>query len=208
MDSRRASGAVRFGYGLVTVLLVLAIAFGIFAIVSVIVGLARDGNSLLYGDRLTVPVQLSPEDFGSLPSEVQPRGWVNVDFVVTGPTSEQMFFRSAMDFGANVIVAAGLWLLRGFMSSVVKGDPFGSRNVRRLRGLGFLLVAGGLALELVNYSLRLVLYDNLPSVPDVTVAVAGPALPAGALLGGLIAFILAEVFAYGALLREDAEGTI
>ena len=40
------------------------------------------------------------------------------------------------------------------------------------------------------------------------VGVAGFSLPAGAMLGGLGAFILAEVFAYGMRLREDVEATV
>lgn len=202
------SGAVRAGFALVTVLLVVTLAFLVFLLVSVVVGLARDGDSLLHGSTLTVPFQLATEDVGPLPAELRLPGWLDVNVEIPDPTSEQMFLRSAMDFGPNLLYAAGLWQLWGFMRSVVKGDPFGSRNVRRLRILGFVLVAGAPVVAFVDYALRLALFDEVPFVPDVTIGVAGFELPLGALLGGLVTFILAEVFAYGVRLREDAEATI
>lgn len=202
------SGAVRAGYALVTVLLVLTAAFCVLLTVSVVVGLARDGDSLLYGDTLTVLYQLSPESIGPMPPELRLRGWVDVNVEVHDPTTEQMLLRTATDIGPSALFLAGLWLLRGFMRSVMKGDPFGSANVARLRRLGFILVAGGPIVALVNYLLRLSLFDAMPVVPSVELGVEGFSLPAGALLGGLAVFILAEVFAFGVRLREDAEGTI
>jgi hypothetical protein len=58
MRPQAPSRAVTTGYRLVTFLLVFAVAFGAVAIASLAVGLARDGDSLLYGDTLTVPLQL------------------------------------------------------------------------------------------------------------------------------------------------------
>ena len=48
----------------------------------------------------------------------------------------------ALAIGPGLLVIAGLWLLRGFLRSVLAGDPFGARNVQRLRSLGLLLAAG------------------------------------------------------------------
>jgi hypothetical protein len=202
------SRAVTIGYRLTTVLLVFAIAFGAYAIASLAVGLARDGNSLLYGNRLSVPLQLSPEEAGPLPSGVEFQGWPDVTGTVKNPTSKQMLLRSAMDFGPLVLFVAGLWLLRGFARSVKDGDPFGAANVNRLRRLGFLLVVGAPFVELLNWSLRQSLYDNLPPNRFGNIGVEGFSLPGNALLGALGAFILAEVFAYGLRLREDVEGTV
>jgi hypothetical protein len=187
---------------------VFAIAFGAYAIASLAVGLARDGNSLLYGNRLSVPLQLSPEEAGPLPSGVEFQGWPDVTGTVKNPTSKQMLLRSAMDFGPLVLFVAGLWLLRGFARSVKDGDPFGAANVNRLRRLGFLLVVGAPFVELLNWSLRQSLYDNLPPDRFGNIGVEGFSLPGNALLGALGAFILAEVFAYGLRLREDVEGTV
>jgi hypothetical protein len=202
------SRAVKTGYSLVSGLLVLALVFGALTIVSVGMGLARHGDSLLYGQRLAVPLELSPDEVHGLPPDVRLRGWPGVDVEVKDPTTKQMLLRSAMDFGPLLLFVTGLWHLRNFMRSVVQGDPFGTSNAQRLRRLGFLLVAGAPAVELLNYSLRLSLFNDIPPHPSTDIGVAGFSLPAAALLGGLGAFILAEVFAHGARLREDVEGTV
>jgi hypothetical protein len=208
VDPQPPSRAVNAGYILATVLLVVTVVFVAFAVVSGGVGVARHGDSLLYGRTLTVPLELSPDEMRGLPHDVDPRGSPDVQATVTGPTTKQMLLRSATDLDVLVLFAAGLWLLQGFMRSVVRGDPFGAANVRRLRRLGFLLVAGAPAVELLNYSLRLSLFNDLPPHPSTDIGVAGFSLPGAAPIGGLGAFILAEVFAYGARLRADVEGTV
>ncbi len=208
MTTTPPSGAVRAGQAIVTALLVFTVAFAVLVVASVGVGIARDGDSLLYGDTLTVPLQLSPDDLGPLPEGLRLNGWPDVHVEIHDPTTKQMLLRSATDFGPLVLFIAGLWLLRGFMRSVREGDPFGVANVRRLRGLGFLLVVGAPLVELINYLVRQALFNEVPAFPSVDLGSAGYALPAGAMIGGLGAFILAEVFAYGVRLREDVEGTI
>jgi hypothetical protein len=208
MSEHPSSRAVQIGVRLVTFVLVLTIAFGALAIVSVGVGVARHGDSLLYGDLMRVPLQLSPDDIGPLPAGVEPRGWVDVNVDVVDPTTKQMLLRSAMDLGPLVLFLAGLWLLRRFLRSVQAGDPFGADNVGRLRAIGFLLVAGAPLAGLVNASLRNALYSSVPPYPSLDLGVAGFELPGNALLGGLGAFILAEVFAHGLRLRDDVEATI
>ena len=208
MTLQPASRAVTIGHRLVTLFLVVAVASSAAAIASLGVGLARGGDSLLYGDTVSVPLQLSPEQAGTLPAGVRFRGWPDVTADVKDPTSKQMLLRSAMDFGPLVLLLAGLWLLRGFARSVMEGDPFGAANVTRLRRLGLLLVVGAPLVELLDWSLRRSLYNALPPNRFGDIGVEGFKLPAGALLGGLAAFILAEVFAYGLRLREDVEGTV
>jgi Protein of unknown function (DUF2975) len=134
--------------------------------------------------------------------------WADVTVVVEDPTVAQMLLQSARDIGPLVVFIGALWLLRGLLQSVVREDPFGSRNVRRLRNLGLLLVVGGLVVELIDYSLRQTLFNDLPPLPSVDLGVAGFALPLGLVLGGLMAFVLAAVFAHGAELRDDVAGTI
>jgi hypothetical protein len=52
------------------------------------------------------------------------------------------------------------------------------------------------------------LYNDLPLGRVDDLGVAGFSLPTDALVGGLGAFIFAEVFAYGLRLREDVAGTV
>jgi hypothetical protein len=202
------SRAVKVGYTLATALLVLAVGFGFVALASIGVGVARHGDSLLYGNTLTVPLQLSSDDIGPLPPGLRVDSWLDTNVEIHNPTSKQMLLRSATDLGPLVLLVAGLWLVRGLLKTVLVGDPFGPPNVRRLRTLGFLLVAGGPAVELLNYMFRSALYNDMPVFPSVNLGSAGFSLPGGALLGGLGAFIIAEVFAHGSRLREDVEGTI
>lgn len=166
------STPVRFGLGLTTVLLVLTVLFGIFMVVSVIVGVARDGQSLLFGNTVPVAVQISPDALGPLPADLRFSSGLDVTLEVHNPSTKVMLLRSAMEFGAGLLAIAA---------------PI---------------------VEVVNYSLREALFVSIPPVPEFNIGIAGPMLPLAALLGGLAAFILAEVFAFGMRLREDAEATI
>jgi hypothetical protein len=51
-------------------------------------------------------------------------------------------------------------------------------------------------------------FNDLPLDRVGGISEAGFSLPGGLMLGGLGAFILAEVFAFGLQLREDVEGTV
>jgi hypothetical protein len=159
------------------------------------------------GGTLDVEMQLDPGSV-ELAEGVQLQGWPDLTLEVEDPTTEQVLLSAAMDVGPWLLFVAGLWLLWGLARSVRRGDPFGNANVKRLRALGFLLVLGAPLVEFFNAALRASLFNNLPPGRFGDFGVAGFELPAAALLGGLGAFILAEVFAYGLRLREDMEGTI
>jgi hypothetical protein len=200
--------AVTIAYGLANALLIGALGFGVVVLVSMGVGIARGGESLLYGDTLPVPMQVSTEHLGPVPPALVMNSWADVTVEVRDPTVEQMLLQSARDIGPVVMVIGALWLIRGLLQSVVRNDPFGPRNVRRLRNLGTLLIVGGLLVELIDYSLRQALFDDVPPQPSVNLGIAGYTLPGGLLVGGLMAFVLAAVFAHGAELRDDVAGTI
>jgi hypothetical protein len=189
-------------------LLALTVLFGILMVVSIVVGIARHGDSLLYGSQLSVPGKFSAGHVQGLPPGLGVNAPLNVTANLKDPTTKQMLLRSLIDLGPLIVFTGGLYLLDGFMLSVKEGDPFGSANVRRLRRIGFLLVLGAPLVELINSALRTALFDAAPASRFDGVGSAGFTLPVGALLGGLGAFILAEVFAYGLSLREDVEGTV
>jgi DUF2975 family protein len=202
------SRAVTAGYRIATFLVVLALVFGAFWLVSLVVGIAQGGASPLYGETLQVSLQLSPGDVGPLPPGIRVNGWPDVTVDVEDPTTKQMLLRAALDLGPLLLFLAALWLVRGFLRSVLDGDPFGARNVLRLRSIGFLLVLGAPIVVVVNSALRIALFNVLPPYPSLDLGSEGTSIPLGALLGGLGAYILAEVFAYGLRLREDVEATI
>ncbi|MBA3367341.1 MAG: hypothetical protein H0T99_01470 [Geodermatophilaceae bacterium] len=83
-----ASTPVRVGLRLTTVVLVLNVLFGIFMVVSVIVGVARDGQSLLFGNTVPVAVQISPDALGLLPADLRFSGWLDVTLEVHNPSTK------------------------------------------------------------------------------------------------------------------------
>lgn len=202
MAGQRPSGAVTFGYNLVTFMLLVAVVFGAYRVVSTAVVLAGGADR-----SIDVPAFVSREAI-STPKGTRPAGEAQVRVHIERPTNAQTALAAAIDLGPIVLFVVGLWLLRGVARSVREGDPFVPDNVRRLRGIGFLLVAGSIAVELLNYSLRLALYNRLPQNPSADLGVRGLSIPGTALLAGLGVFILAEVFAHGLRLREDVEGTV
>ena len=209
MVTSSTSLAVRATRRLTVGLLILAIGFAALVLVSIVTGVVRHGDSLLYGDPMTVPMQLSADDVGTLPDGITVDSWLPVDVEIKDPTTSQMLLMSSRDLGIAIVVVWVLWLLAAVMRSAARGDPFGQDNARRFRSLGVLLIAGGFALNMLNYVVLNALYSELPEYPSVDLG-AGPftPLPGGMLVGGLVAFALAAIFADGARLREDVEGMV
>jgi hypothetical protein len=164
---------------------------------------------LLYGDSITVPRQVSADDLGDLPEGISGDAWLGVDVTIRDPSTAQMLLRSMQDLGPAVVTVWALWLLAAVLASAAHGDPFGHDNARRLRSLAVLLIAGGFALNALNYAVLNAFYTQIPEYPSLHLA-AGPFTPlsGGMLVGGLVAFALAAVFADGARLREDVEGMV
>jgi hypothetical protein len=209
MVTSSTSQAVRAARAIAIALLVLSIGFTALVLVSVLTGLFRHGDSLLYGNALTVPMQVSADDLGQLPDGISAGAWLDVDVTIQAPTTSQMLLRSAQDLGPAVVIVWALWLLTAVLNATAHGDPFGRDNARRFRNLAVLLVAGGLALNILNYAVLNAFLNQVAEHHSIELA-AGPftPLPAGMLMGGLVAFALAAVFADGARLREDVEGMV
>lgn len=196
------SRTITAGYRIASVLFAIAVGIGVLWVLAVTLDIVRGADSA------QVPVQLSPKDVGPLPDGVHVKGWPDITVEVPDPTTKQTLLQDALAIGPGLLLLAGLWLLRGFLGSVLAGDPFGARNVQRLRSFGVLLAAGTPLVAFVDTALRNALFDELPPYPSLDLGSAGFSLPLGELLAGLGAFILAEVFAYGGRLREDVEATI
>lgn len=209
MIASSTSLAVRAARAIAVGLLVLSVAFVALVLVSVVTGLFRHGDSLLYGNPISVPMQVSADDVGVLPDGIALDTWLSVNVEIPDPTTSQMLLRSARDLGPALVVVGALWLLAAVMKSAAQGDPFGQDNARRFRSLAVLLIAGGFALNALNYAVLNALYTQLPAYPSIHLA-AGPftPLPGGMLVGGLVASALAAIFADGARLREDVEGMV
>jgi hypothetical protein len=201
------SRAVTIGYRLVTLLAVLAVGFGVLLIIDAATGIVRGGDRPIGGDDLAVHLEL-PMDRMQLPAAVEQSGWLPVTVRLHDPSAKQIALAAGLDLTQILLIVVGLWLLWGLARSVRRGAPFEPANVRRLRGLGFLLVLGVPAAELVNWALRLSLFNSLPESEFGDFGSPGLNVPGAALLAGLGVFILAEVFAHGLRLRDDVEGMV
>jgi len=91
-------------------------------------------------------------------------------------------------------------LLTRIVQSVDAGNPFLPINARRLRNMGWLALAFQLvALPVIFLQSRL---DEISGQPS------GLDLDLGGFVLALTLFVLARVFAHGAAMRDDLEGTV
>jgi len=116
--------------------------------------------------------------------------------------SEATGLRLEMLIGILAAIATGRLLaaLRDVLATARAGDPFVAANAGRLQAMGWAL----LALQLLDIPASL-LGRFVPSL--------GSAAPNGDIsLGGwmavLLLFVLSRVFAAGAVMRDDLEGTV
>jgi hypothetical protein len=188
-------------YLLVNLMLFLLLAGVVVGVISFATGIA--------GAEQSVPIRAEvPQRNVQLPSGYKVVHPSQVTLEIQDATNKQQLLSAARGVGPALLLFCSLWLLRGLAGSVRAGDPFGYPNVRRLRLLGFALVIGAPAVALVDWALRQALVNTVSPSLLGGIGVPGYAVPFAALLAGLGAFILAEVFAYGVRLREDVEATI
>jgi hypothetical protein len=198
MAENPTSRATIFMTNAATLLLVAAIAFGVFLVGSALDGAIRGGHDL------AVRQEVSVDEVSSLPPTVDRPQMVPVTVHIDDARPNQVLGSLGRDLVAVTLVVAVLWLLRLLLRSVRDGDPFTAANVRRLRAIGFLLVVGAPVAYLVMFVCDQWLASSSPAGElgaTFTVPGAGP-------IAGLGVFVLAEVFAHGARLRADVEGTV
>ena len=91
--------------------------------------------------------------------------------------------------------------LIGIVETVGRGDPFVPDNAYRLHAIGWFL----LGLQLASMAIALI--GKAISTPEHPLHLDAGFSPMG-WLAVLLTFVLARVFAEGALMREDLEGTV
>jgi hypothetical protein len=192
------SRSTRFLTGLATVMLVLTLALGTFAVVGVLFGFGPGG------DDVAVHTQVSTASVPDPPAGEIVDDDVDVTVRIRDATDQQHRLALGRDLPSGFLVLAALWLLRQILRSVRAGDPFVEDNVRRLRALAFVVLLGVPVALFVSSAFASELAANA-GLDSSGVEVS---LPGNALLGGLALFVLAEVFASGVRLRDDIEGTI
>lgn len=157
-------------------------------------------------DEVRVPVEVDAHGLQP-PQGVDVGTWLYGEVRIDDPTFAEAVLGAIVAIGQLPVAVAALWLLRRLLAATRRGDPFQAASVRRLRLLGGVLVVGSLVVALVDWIARAELWERLPPSGG-EVGVAGFALPLEIVLAGLLAYVLAEVFARGVALREDVEATI
>jgi hypothetical protein len=196
--STSPSRSTRFLTGLATVMLVVGVAFGAFAVVGAFFGFGPGG------DEVGVHTEVSTATFPDPPAGEIVDDDVDVAVRIRDATDEQHRLALGRDLPSGLLVLAALWLLRQVLRSVRDGDPFNEDNVRRLRALAFVVLVGVPVALFVSS----VFASELASNAGLDSSGAQFSLPGNAVLGGLALFVLAEVFASGVRLRDDLEGTV
>jgi hypothetical protein len=146
-------------------------------------------------------------EFEGIPENTNPMtAGTQIEVPIEDPTLGQRALAIGIEYLPLAVGLAVLWLLRGFTLSIKTGSPFIAANVRRLRWIGAILLIAPPAIAVATRVMTQTLVESVPGVPYVSHSFE---LFAGwELLSGLVAFVLAEVFAHGVRLREDVEATI
>lgn len=108
--------------------------------------------------------------------------------------------------GFTAIVVVGAVLLAPVIGDIGRGDPFRSRNVRRLRVVGMLLLVGWPVMTVLQSVADAAALASL-DVEGVPVGIT-VALPFGVMIAGMIVGLVAEAFAAGSRLRDDVDGLV
>lgn len=204
MNPLRPSYAATVAHQLTSFLFVATIIIGLAMTADVVIG---GGRNVSFAARAPLNDRLIPKGVDAIDQRTT--------ISVKRPTAHQQRLALAADLLPLLLALPVLWLLRGVARSVRDGDPFGARNVRRLRAIGVLLIVGVPALHYVAAALQSAVADPYLSSPFEPFGRQGLLpiddrffFPATAPLCGLGAFVLAQVFAHGTGLRDDVDATI
>jgi hypothetical protein len=200
------SRAARTAFLVLTVIFWITVVVGLILVAHRLFGLLQDSGTL------SVPASAAVEDV-QLPEAFEIAGPLPVTVDLADPSLLQRVIATVPISVWWVLALVVLWLLRKVARSAAQGDPFEASNVTRLRWLGALFLVGfPLATMIAGY------FTDLLFSADVWTG--GPLPPGGietgfqvvvsapAIMAAVCLFALAEVFSYGARLREDVDATI
>jgi hypothetical protein len=200
------SRAARTAHLVLTVILWITVVAGLILVAHRLFGLLQDSTTL------SVPASVSVADV-RLPGSFEIAGPLPVTVDLADPSLLQRVIATVPIFVWWALALVVLWLLRKVARSAAKGDPFQASNVTRLRLLGALFLLGFPLATILDGYFRDLLFS-------ADVWTGGPLPPGGmatgfqvvvsapAIMAAVCLFALAEVFAYGARLREDVDATI
>lgn len=200
------SRAARTASIVITVIFWITVIVGLVLVAHGLFGFLQDSGTL------TIPASANVEDI-PLPEGFEVGGPVPVNVDLVEPSLLQRVIATVPVLVWWAPVLAGLWLLRKVARSAAMGDPFWAANVTRLRWLGALFLLGvPLATVLAEYFRDLLFSSDVwtggPLPPGGMATGFDVVVSAPAIMAAVCLFALAEVFAYGARLREDVDATI
>lgn len=198
MSRSRPSRSTVFATSLVTLFFCLGVGFGLYFVGSAAVSAIRGSYH-----EVSIHQELDVDELASLPPTTA-TDRVTVTTIVMDADAKQTWYSVGRDVVPMVLAIGILWLLQGILYSVRDGDPFTQVNVRRLRLIGLVLLIGVPVAELARSAFEQALVSSVKA-PGSGLSFS---LPGDAILAGLGVFVLAQVFAHGVRLREDAEGTV
>lgn len=160
-------------------------------------------------DRSTALVEASNASRGNLderPTDLAEfNGLPEVEVTFWSPSTGQQTSYVATRAIPALAGAAGLWILAALVRSAAGGDPFTSRNVRRLSWLTGLVLVAGVVGDWGREAVRLWLIETSDLAADTaaTVEVSWWWLGVAAVLG-----VITAVWRRGVAMRSDLEGLV
>jgi hypothetical protein len=111
---------------------------------------------------------------------------------------------------AKIVGLIGLayivYLLRGVVKTILKGEPFAEQNSHRIRKMGYMLFVVSIVWQGVQY---LAASEILRRLSNVEPALnPGPTFDAGVILVSLLVLLLAQVWSYGLDIERERALTI
>jgi hypothetical protein len=199
------SRAARTAYFVLTVLLWITVVAGLILVAHRLFGLLQDSQTL------TVPASAAIDDV-RLPEAFEIAGPLPVNVDIADPSLTQRVIATVPPFVWWALALVVLWLLRKVARSAAQGDPFQRANVTRLRWLGALFLVGFPLATIVegfftDWLFSAGVWTSGP-LPPGGITTQFPVVSGPAIMAAVSLFALAEVFAYGARLREDVDATI
>lgn len=122
-------------------------------------------------------------------------------FVDPGIIQSQLLWMMAVLAAILAVAVYVLRQLQALVASAATGDPFVPANARRLRRIGWGLVAA----QLLAIPLHMIA-SNIAAAHSEFAGMGGLSL--NNILAILLAFVLAAVFEQGAAMRDELEGTV
>lgn len=101
-----------------------------------------------------------------------------------------------------------IWMVRNIVNSLGSSSPFTSANVKRIRIIGWTLLAGTYLRQLINYSFADKLnHSYIQKGLEPLIKARFTIIPEGVMLAFII-LLLAEIFKYGCTLQQEHDTTV